>query len=327
MHDQRDPSTWPNGQVALVFTDVERSTELWQIDEEAFGQALTEHDQVVRDCLAAHGGVEVKHTGDGFFLVFAQLVPAAEFSLDLETRLAGHPWPAELGMVRSRIGLHWGRARLQGTDYRGPAVNLASRICNASSGGQILLSGEAAAQLWGAPRLAQRLQPMGTYHLPGISSPVDIYELPCEATSNFEFQPVGSSPDAIDPAERFDQADEERWKLIKEALRQADSAAALKHLHVLRERHPADVRVLTTLGVACAVEQQFQEAIDYLEAAVALDPRHAAGWFNLARVYGKLGKRARVGDALVRCLAADPNHPKARAVAARYGVDLPDVKE
>lgn len=324
--DDQRTEHWPTGQVALVFTDVERSTELWQIDEEAFEQALVEHDHIVRQLTASFGGVEVKHTGDGFFLVFPDPGRAGSFCIDLQTSLAEHPWPVELGTVRTRIGLHVGRPRLHDGDYRGPAVNLASRICNASAGGQILTSREAAAKLWPVPGLASRLVVMGSYPLPGLAEPVEIYELRCDATEQFDFRPLSPLPatgDQASGAMAFDDDDEERWKRVKIALREADNAKAIVELAILRERHPRDVKVLTALGVAYGIEKEYASATECLQTAVELDPAHAGAWFNLARVYGKMGRRERIAHALEMALKADPQHPKARAVAAKYGIELP----
>ncbi len=331
MADSTDTAPRPTGTVALVFTDVERSTELWQIDEEAFGWALVEHDQLVRDVLAQFGGTEVKHTGDGFFLVFDDIGRAASFCIELQSRLGKHPWPSELGPVKTRVGLHYGRARMHGNDYRGPAVNLASRICSATSGGQILCSGEAAASLWGVIGLGDRVKSVGSYNLPGLSAPVDIYELRQETALEFDIRPLSAEqppPVTLSPpetSEAFDDTDEDRWRRIKEALRQADNATAIQELVVLNQRHPMDVKVLTALGVAYGVEQQYELAERCLNSAVEIDPAHASAWFNLARVQGKMGRRDLIGHSITMALRADPHHPKARAVAAKYGIELPDA--
>lgn len=332
MPDPKDTALWPFGTIALVFTDVERSTELWQIDEEAFGQALMEHDDILRETLARHQGVEVKHTGDGFFVVFSEVPAAASFCLELQGHLLRHEWPEELGPVRTRIGLHRGRARLHGADYRGPAVNLAARVCNACSGGQILVSGAAADQLWSVPGLPDRLVDLGRYSLAGVPEPVQVYELRGQSQMEFDIRPLGAGEPAALPEPSpepsptvFDEDDDDRWQRIKLLLRQADNAQAIGELAVLHQRHPSDVKVLTTLGVAYGVEEQLDAAERCFREALELAPNHAAAWFNLARVYGKMGRRDQIGHALAMALRADPKHPKARAVAAKYGVEIPEL--
>lgn len=331
----------PSGALALVFTDVEGSTQLWQIDEELFGQELLRHDRLVRETLAAaEGGLEVKHTGDGFFIVFRDTAAAATFCLDLQTRLLRQEWPRELGPLRTRIGLHYGRARLLGDDYRGPAVNLADRVCRACSGGQILISGQAKEQLQRTPGLMDRLRPMGAYHLPGVAEAVELYELACDTSDEFDFRPLSpqpggaprgrrtapadATPEGLEGSQFSSEEDLARWQRVKLALRQADNVTAIEELVVLHDHHPDDPRVLTTLGVAYGIEQLYEQAEHCLKLAVELDPHHASAWFNLARVYGKMGQREKIAHAIQQALAADPHHPKARQVAAKYGIELPE---
>ena len=59
--DARDP-----GIRTILFTDIVDSTAMTQsIGDEAAMALLSVHDTIVRDALAAFGGREVKHTGDG----------------------------------------------------------------------------------------------------------------------------------------------------------------------------------------------------------------------------------------------------------------------
>lgn len=333
MSEHASSEPWPEGILTLVFTDVERSTELWQLDEDAFGWALMEHDHEVRDALQRFAGREVKHTGDGFFLVFTELRAAVEFALDLQTRLTQHDWPAELGSVRTRIGLHVGQPRLYGDDYRGAVVNLAARVCEVSWGGQILATAEVVAGLAEDPELAARSRDLGAHTLHGIEQPVRLYEVQCEATSRLSFGPVGGRPepaaadaggqDSMPPDASFTAEDAAAWNSARAALKTADHETAVTALLRLSERHPEDARVFATLGIAFAWGSQYERAEQCLKRSLALDDRRAATWFNLARVYGKMGRRDEIAEALTMALKADPSHAKARSVAAKYGVQLP----
>jgi hypothetical protein len=54
----------------ILFTDLKGSTSLLQaVGESAFMVLLTEHDLIIRRALVASHGREVKHTGDGSWLV------------------------------------------------------------------------------------------------------------------------------------------------------------------------------------------------------------------------------------------------------------------
>lgn len=343
---------WPSGSVALVFTDVEGSTELWMADEDAFSWALMEHDAEVRESLAKHYGVEVKHTGDGFFLCFREASVAARFAVDLQARLARHVWPPELGPIRSRIGIHYGVARLHGRDYRGAAVSFASRICEAARGGQILLSADTAAMIQDDAEVGCRLRSIGEIPLHGLG-PTPLYELACEVAqpigrvghtnggrepqrhshSNGHSSTAGSTSNpGSNPGSEFGRefssefgpADRAGWEEARAALKQGDAGRAIDLLRELHERHPLEPRLLNSLGVAHAWLRDYERAEAYFHQAVSLEPDSAAAWFNLARVYGKLGRRQQITEALTNALRADPYHAKARAVAEKYGIRLDD---
>src|SRR4051794_13008856 len=50
----------PSGTVTFLFTDIERSTRLWQEHSDAMRVALARHDEVVRDSIESHAGYVVK---------------------------------------------------------------------------------------------------------------------------------------------------------------------------------------------------------------------------------------------------------------------------
>ena len=82
----------------ILFTDLESSTALTQAGSDAEAQeVLHGHNDAVRAALEAHGGEEVKHTGDGIMAAFGSAVAAVEAALQIQRELAG----AE---VRVRIG-------------------------------------------------------------------------------------------------------------------------------------------------------------------------------------------------------------------------------
>src|SRR5499425_1421822 len=63
----------------VLFTDMERNTELLQrLGDERWRALLREHERITRAQLAAHGGNEIKTTGDGFMASFASAADALE---------------------------------------------------------------------------------------------------------------------------------------------------------------------------------------------------------------------------------------------------------
>jgi class 3 adenylate cyclase len=64
----------PDGPVTILFSDVEGSTDLRTERGDAVAhRILRAHEEVVRSCLSAHDGREVKALGDGFMTVFTSV--------------------------------------------------------------------------------------------------------------------------------------------------------------------------------------------------------------------------------------------------------------
>ncbi len=125
---------FPAGLRTLLFTDLESSTALTQaVGDEKAQEILRGHNDAVRTALEAHGGEEVKHTGDGIMAAFGSAVGAVEAALQIQRELAG----AE---VRVRVGLNAGEPIAEDDDYFGAAVQLAARVCDRAEPGQVLVS-------------------------------------------------------------------------------------------------------------------------------------------------------------------------------------------
>lgn len=134
----------PRGTVTLAFSDIEGSTSHWERLGEKFSASLARHNEIIRASFARFRGFEVKTEGDSFMVAFASADDAARFALAAQEALAREAWPAEVGDVRVRIGLHVGEPLVVEeagrVDYLGPVVNRAARIAQAAHGGQILMS-------------------------------------------------------------------------------------------------------------------------------------------------------------------------------------------
>jgi YVTN family beta-propeller protein len=129
----------PSGTVTFLFTDIEGSTRLLKELGPLYGEALAEHQRILRASFAAHGGREVDTQGDSFFVAFGRAREAVAAAVDAQRDLAAHSW-AEGGAVRVRMGLHTGEPRVGGERYVGLGVHKAARIAAAGHGGQVLLS-------------------------------------------------------------------------------------------------------------------------------------------------------------------------------------------
>jgi DNA-binding NarL/FixJ family response regulator/class 3 adenylate cyclase len=162
----------PHGTVTLVFTDVEGSTQLVHRLDQRYEEVLADHRRLLRDAVAAADGHVVDHRGDEFFMVFTDARSAADAIVAAQRAFAEHAWPDGVEL-RVRVGMHTGEPTARAEGYFGLDVHRAARICQAGSGGQVLLSGRTREQL--DPR--HDLVDLGEHELPGLPDPERLYQL------------------------------------------------------------------------------------------------------------------------------------------------------
>ncbi len=135
----RPPLAAPQAPLTILFTDMEGSTTLTQRLGDARAQeVLRTHNTILRDALEAHGGTEIKHTGDGIMASLASASRALECAVAIQTRLAQHNESNPTTRISVRIGLNAGEPVAEDEDLFGTAVQLAARICAHAEPGQIL---------------------------------------------------------------------------------------------------------------------------------------------------------------------------------------------
>jgi class 3 adenylate cyclase len=124
----------------FMFTDIVRSTQLIEaIGDEAWADLVRWHDQTLRALFTTHGGEEVDHAGDGFFVAFSATRPAIECGVAIQRTLLDHRRTQGFA-PQVRIGLHAAPAQRHGAAYRGKGVHAASRIAALAEAGEILAS-------------------------------------------------------------------------------------------------------------------------------------------------------------------------------------------
>ena len=130
----------PDGAVTLLFSDIEGSTERTeQLGDRRWLEVLGEHNDIVREQLAAHGGFEVKADGDGFMLAFQSARSGIQCAIETQRAFARRN-ESSSEPFRVRMGLHTGEVIKVGDDFFGKHVILAARIAAAAHGGEILVS-------------------------------------------------------------------------------------------------------------------------------------------------------------------------------------------
>lgn len=156
----------------FMFTDICKSTNLVEaMGDEAWEHLLHWHDQTLRTIFTEHGGEEIKHAGDGFFVAFPKAAEAIGCAVAIQRRLADHR--RSQGFAPDvRIGLHSTEATARGRDYGGKGVHVAARIGAAAEAGEILASHETMAE----PLSFSASEPRPV-RLKGISEPVQVVSI------------------------------------------------------------------------------------------------------------------------------------------------------
>jgi class 3 adenylate cyclase/pimeloyl-ACP methyl ester carboxylesterase len=164
----------PSAFRTVLFTDVEGSTALTQrLGDAKARDLLRQHERMVREALKAHGGSEVKTTGDGFMTSFSSATRALESAIAMQRAFAQHNESAEEPIL-VRVGLNAGEPVAEEKDLFGTAVNLAARICGHAEAGQILASDVVRQLVAGKDFLfADR----GEAALKGFDEPVRLFEV------------------------------------------------------------------------------------------------------------------------------------------------------
>jgi len=213
----RDINNAPrDGLVALVFTDIEGSTALWDASKSTMSAALEIHHSVIRKCIDRHHAYEVKTIGDAFMVACPSADVAVYLANDIQIDLLAAEWPVELANMpsacvefmpthsretqpkpmfrglRVRIGIHIGEHSdsaeeggqvqvkydnvTKGYDYYGPATNAAARIEALGFGGQTLISSDIFENLSKQVRDECLFSQVGALELKGVSHEVFIHQ-------------------------------------------------------------------------------------------------------------------------------------------------------
>ncbi len=121
-------------QLAIVFTDVVRSTHLLnEIKAAAWAIVRNQHFDKTDTLAERHGGFVVKSTGDGRMIAFRSSIEALKFAVELEGR-TGHE------KITVRVGVHVGEVQVDRDDAHGLVVHTASRVMEIAREGGVCVT-------------------------------------------------------------------------------------------------------------------------------------------------------------------------------------------
>ena len=125
-------SNLPSGTVTFLFTDIEGSTQWWELYPEWMARAFTRQESILRGAAAADGGYVYKMIGDAFQIAFDTAPNALAAAIDAQRALHAEPW-GEHGPLQIRMALHTGVTEEREDDYVGPILNRLGRLLSVKS--------------------------------------------------------------------------------------------------------------------------------------------------------------------------------------------------
>ncbi|KAI9359269.1 hypothetical protein DFJ73DRAFT_817619 [Zopfochytrium polystomum] len=99
--------TAPTGSLALVFTDIQSSTAIWEAAPQSMQESVKLHHSLMRKLLRETGGYEVKTEGDAFMVAFQDTLAAVEWCFRAQMELRKIEWPEGIMEVPSCMEVWW----------------------------------------------------------------------------------------------------------------------------------------------------------------------------------------------------------------------------
>jgi adenylate cyclase len=159
-------------ELVIVFTDLVGFSS-WAVDagDEAAVALLRDVGEAIEPPVADHGGTVVKRLGDGMMAAFEDPAGAVEAIFEASDRLESVS--ADGYRPRMRAGMHLGEPKRLGEDYFGVDVNVAARVADAATAGELLVSDATLGALAGQYHARKKL----LFRAKGVPSDITIYSL------------------------------------------------------------------------------------------------------------------------------------------------------
>ena len=157
--------------LTILFTDLVGSTDLISVlGEDAADDLRRSHFSILRRAIDDHRGREVKSLGDGLMVAFPSARQAVACAARMQQAVA-----SQRNRLQLRVGIDAGEPIHEGSDLFGTPVVVARRLCDAATGGQVLVSD--IVRLLCGRRLPLPLESAGALRLKGLDEPVVAHAL------------------------------------------------------------------------------------------------------------------------------------------------------
>ncbi|TAK98119.1 MAG: adenylate/guanylate cyclase domain-containing protein [Rhodospirillaceae bacterium] len=162
-------------EITFLFTDLVGSTAMTsQLGNAGAQRVVRAHNTAVRAAIQAHGGREVKHTGDGIMATFPTPIAGVQAAIRMQRELVSVATANPALNFSVRMGLNVGEAVQEENDFFGAAVQMTARICAAATERNVWVS-KAIVDACRGQRIG--FIPRGAFQMKGIQQARPLYEV------------------------------------------------------------------------------------------------------------------------------------------------------
>ena len=175
---EEDLRRLPTGTVTFLFTDIEGSTGRWEHHPAEMQIAISRHDAILRQTIAAHEGRVFETAGDSFLAAFSSAGMALTTALDAQRALRAATWPDAVAPLRVRMALGSGPAELRDGSYHAQyTLNRLARLMAVGHGGQVLVTDQAREMLSADLPPGVGLRALGAHQLKDLREPLAVFQV------------------------------------------------------------------------------------------------------------------------------------------------------
>jgi class 3 adenylate cyclase len=160
---------------AFLVTDIAASTVLWESEPTSMLVDHVAHDRILREAIDVNLGWVTCEAGDSFVASFPSASPALRAAVQAQHELQAQAWEVGRG-IRVRMGLHAGPVFRVDGKLLGAPISVATRLCGAGDGDQILTTGSFATALECVPTGIDLIE-VGEYLLRSASQSERIFRV------------------------------------------------------------------------------------------------------------------------------------------------------
>lgn len=165
-----------SGLITILFTDLVGSTALaQQLGDTAADKLRRDHFDQLRRAVSATGGTEVKTIGDAMMVSYSSATDAIAGAVAMQQRVHALNDGGGSPTIQMRVGVSAGDATFEDGDWFGTPVVEASRLCDAATGGQILVAD--IVRVLAGSRAGHDMSPVADVEGKGLPTPMKACEV------------------------------------------------------------------------------------------------------------------------------------------------------